>query len=63
MSRTCDICGKKPAFGNNVSHANNATKRRWNVNVQNIRIINNNSPKKAKVCTRCIRTGKITKAI
>lgn len=62
MAATCEICGKGPSFGNNVSHANNKTKRRWNPNLQNVRAIQKNgSVKKIKVCSRCIRTGAITK--
>ncbi|OGP13790.1 MAG: 50S ribosomal protein L28 [Deltaproteobacteria bacterium GWA2_54_12] len=62
MAATCEICGKGPSFGNNVSHANNKTKRRWNPNLQNVRAIQKNgSVKKIKVCSRCIRTGSITK--
>lgn len=62
MAATCEICGKGPSFGNNVSHANNKTKRRWNPNLQNVRAIQKNgSVKKIKVCSRCIRTGAVTK--
>lgn len=63
MAATCEICGKGPSFGNNVSHANNKTKRRWNPNLQSVRAIQKNgSVKKIKVCSRCIRTGSVTKA-
>ncbi|MFQ5561589.1 MAG: 50S ribosomal protein L28 [Nitrospinota bacterium] len=63
MSKKCDICGKKPSFGNNVSHAHNTTRRRWNVNLQNVKIVKNNVPRKATVCTRCIRSDKVVKAV
>jgi large subunit ribosomal protein L28 len=63
MAATCEICGKGPSFGNNVSHANNKTKRRWNPNLQSVRAIKKNgSVRKIKVCSRCIRTGAVTKA-
>ncbi|MEK6531469.1 MAG: 50S ribosomal protein L28 [Deltaproteobacteria bacterium] len=62
MAYTCEICKKSPAFGNNVSHANNKTKRRWNPNLQKVRISLDGKVKKANVCTRCIRTGSIVKA-
>ncbi|CAG1065178.1 50S ribosomal protein L28 [uncultured bacterium] len=63
MAATCEICGKGPSFGNNVSHANNKTKRRWNPNLQSVRAIQKNgSVRKIKVCSRCIRTGAVTKA-
>jgi large subunit ribosomal protein L28 len=62
MSARCEICGKGPIFGNNVSHAHNVTKRRWNPNLQRIRIVVQGTPKRARVCTSCIRDGKIIKA-
>lgn len=62
MSRKCEICGKAPSFGNSVSHANNKTRRRWNPNIQKVKILVNNAPKSAKVCTRCIKGGKVQKA-
>jgi len=62
LSRKCDICGKGPQFGHKISHAHNVTKRKWYPNIQNIRIIVNGQPKKAKVCTQCIKSGKIQKA-
>lgn len=62
MSMKCDICSKGPQFGNRVSHANNRTKRRFNPNLQRVHAIVNNAPCHLKVCTRCIKAGKITKA-
>jgi len=63
MARVCDICGKKPLVGNNVSHANNKTKRRWNVNLRSVKaVLDSGSTKKLRVCTRCIRSGRVKKA-
>ena len=62
MAATCDICGKGPVYGNNVSHANNKTRRRWNVNLQPVRAVRNGQVKKIKACSRCIRSGAIIKA-
>ena len=62
MSRVCYTCGKGPAVGNNVSHANNKTKRRWLPNLQAVRIIENGEVKRVRVCGRCIKSGKIQKA-
>ena len=62
MAKVCDICGKGPATGNNVSHANNKSRRRWLPNLQNIRVLINGVAKRVKVCTTCIRSGKIQKA-
>lgn len=62
MSRICAICGKKPLTGNNVSHAHNVTKRRFNPNLQRVRAVLNGRTKKIKVCTSCIKSGKVIKA-
>ena len=61
MARTCDICGKGVQHGQNVSHAHNVTKRRWEVNLQTVRALVEGRPKRIRACTRCIRTGAITK--
>jgi large subunit ribosomal protein L28 len=63
MSKICEICGKGPSFGNNVSHANNKTSRTWLPNLQKIKAVRNGSVKTIKVCTRCIRSGHVTKAL
>jgi large subunit ribosomal protein L28 len=63
MSRQCSICGKKPATGNNVSHAHNLTKRRWLPNLQKIRVEINGKVRKAYVCTSCIRSGAAKKVV
>ena len=62
MAKMCAICGKKPAVGNNVSHAHNKTRRRWLPNLQNVRALINGVAKRVKVCTNCIRSGKVQKA-
>lgn len=61
MARKCEICGKGPVYGNNVSHANNKTRRRWNPNLQRVHVIQNATRKHIHVCTRCIRSNKIQK--
>ncbi len=63
MSWKCEICGKGPLYGNNVSHANNKTKRRWMPNLQRVRAVINGKPKRIRVCTSCIKKGKIQKAV
>ncbi len=62
MSKICEICGKKPMTGCNVSHAHNVTKRKFYPNLQRVRILLNGQVKKANVCTNCIKAGAITKA-
>jgi len=62
MSRVCDVCGKRPLVGMNVSHAHNRNKRRSLPNLQSVRAQTPKGVKRMKVCTRCIRSGKIQKA-
>ncbi|MBL7179563.1 MAG: 50S ribosomal protein L28 [Pseudomonadota bacterium] len=62
MSKMCEICGKKPMSGHNVSHAHNVTKRRFNPNLQKVRTIQNGRVKRLRVCTSCIKSGHVVKA-
>ena len=62
MAKMCEVCGKKPVFGNNVSHAHNITPRRWLPNLQNVRVQVGGAVQRMSVCTRCIRSGKVQKA-
>ncbi len=59
----CSVCGKKRASGNNVSHANNKTKRVFMPNLQRVRIQAGHGTRRLHVCTRCLRSGKIKKAV
>ena len=62
MSKVCQICGKRPQVGHNVSHAGNRTKRRWLPNLQKVRcLLPNGQVKRIRVCTKCIKAGKIRK--
>ena len=63
MAKVCDICGKKPIFGNRVSHANNKTPRRWVPNLRPVRALVNGVPKRLEVCASCIKAGKVTKNV
>ncbi len=63
MAKVCEICGKKPMFGNNVSHANNITKRRFMPNLQKVRALVEGTPKRLTVCTSCLKAGKVTKNV
>jgi len=62
MARMCEICGKKPMVGNNVSHAHNLTKRRFNPNLQRVRAMQGGRVKRISVCTNCIKSGSVIKA-
>jgi large subunit ribosomal protein L28 len=63
MSKVCAICGKKPGFGNSRSHSMVATKRRFNPNLQRVRVILDGHATRAYVCTRCLKAGKVQKAV
>jgi large subunit ribosomal protein L28 len=62
MAQVCDICGKGPRSGNNISHAHNVTKRRWNINLRPVRARVGGSNRRIRVCTACLRSGKVVKA-
>ncbi len=61
MAKVCEICGKGPQFGHRVSHAHNLTNRRWNPNLQQVRAVINGTNRKIRVCTQCIKSGKVQK--
>lgn len=62
MARICAVCGKGPTTGYHVSHANNRVKRRWYPNLQTVRVLVEGTPRRIRVCTRCIRSNRIAKA-
>ncbi|PYO95555.1 MAG: 50S ribosomal protein L28 [Gemmatimonadetes bacterium] len=62
MARVCEICGKGPITGHNVSHANNKTPRRWYPNLQRVRVVVNGVVKRIRVCTQCIKSNRVAKA-
>jgi large subunit ribosomal protein L28 len=62
MAQICEICGKKPVFGNTISHAHNVARRRWNVNLRPVRAQIKGATKRIRVCTSCLRSGKVVKA-
>lgn len=61
MSRVCEICGKGPLVGYNVSHAHNKTKKRWYPNLQKVRAVRNGQTVRLRVCTSCIKSGAVVK--
>ena len=63
MARVCSVCGKGPASGNSVSHANNRSKRRWLPNLQTVKILDEKGERRrVQVCTSCLAAGKVKKA-
>ena len=63
MAHVCEICNKRPMSGMNVSHSHVKTKRRWYPNIQRVRAIVDGEVKRVNVCTRCLRSGKVQRAI
>ena len=63
MAKVCSSCGKGPSFGNSRSHSMVATKRRFDPNLQRVRVLLNGKPSRAYVCTRCLKGGKVQKAL
>ena len=62
MAKRCEICGKGPVVGRNISHAHNVTPRRFEPNLQRVRALVNGGIRRLRVCTRCLRSNKIVKA-
>lgn len=62
MAKRCEVCGKSPVVGRTISHAHNVSSRRFEPNLQRVRAMVNGGIKRLRVCTRCLRSGKVTKA-
>ncbi len=62
MARSCEICGKGSMTGNRISHAHNVSKRLWHPNLRSVRALVNGHTKRMSVCSRCLRSGKVSKA-
>jgi large subunit ribosomal protein L28 len=62
MAKQCEICGKSPVVGRQVSHAHNVSSRRFEPNLQTVRANINGGTRRIRVCTRCLRSGKVVKA-
>ena len=62
MARRCQLTGKGPRSGHNVSHSNRKSNRRFNPNIQKVRaVLENGTHRRVRVCTRCLRSGKVKK--
>lgn len=63
MARVCEVCGKGVMTGMQISHSHIRTKKKWVPNLQKVKAIVNGTPKRITVCTRCLRSGKVKRAI
>jgi large subunit ribosomal protein L28 len=61
VAQRCDICGKGAQFGNRISHAHNVTHRRFRPNLRSVRALVGKTHTRVRVCTRCLRSGKVVK--
>ncbi|NLX61065.1 MAG: 50S ribosomal protein L28 [Tissierellia bacterium] len=63
MASKCDVCGKEKMFGNNVSFSNKKNRRSWSPNIRRVKAVVNGSTKRINVCTRCLRSGRVERAL
>ncbi len=63
MANFCEACCKGKQSGFNVSHSNLKTKRTWKPNIQRVKAIVKGEAKKVNICTRCLRSGRIRRAV
>lgn len=63
MARACEICGKSTTTGNQISHSHRKTRRRWLANLQRLRILVGTSPRRTYVCTACLKSGRVRRAL
>jgi large subunit ribosomal protein L28 len=63
MASVCEICGRHPGFGMKVSHSHRRSNRRWNPNVQRVRAVVNGVSRRVNVCTKCLKAGKVQRAV
>lgn len=63
MAYKCEVCGKEPVSGHQISHSHRRSKRVFAPNIQRIRAMVKGTPKRISVCTRCLRSGKVTRAV
>lgn len=62
MAAVCEVCGKRPFFGMQVSHSHRRSPRRWNPNVQRVRVVVDGTPRRLYACTACLKAGKVVRA-
>lgn len=63
MAKVCEVCGKGTISGNIITHSDRKIRRTWKPNIRRIRVVENGTSKRKSVCTRCLRSGKVQRAI
>lgn len=63
MSKVCEMCGKGKVFGNNVTFSNKKNSRSWSPNIRRVKAVVKGSTKRINVCTRCLRSGYVERAL
>ena len=63
VNKKCDICGKAVSFGIKISHSHRRSNRSWKPNVQRVKAVVNGTSKRIHACTRCLRSGKVNRAV
>lgn len=63
MARQCVICDKQTVTGNSVSHSNRKSRRVWQANLQRVRIMRDGTPQRVYVCTKCLKSGRVVRAV
>ncbi|MBE7023290.1 MAG: 50S ribosomal protein L28 [Clostridia bacterium] len=59
----CEICGKELKFGIKVSHSHRRANRTWKPNIRRVRAVVDGTPKRVYACSRCLRSGKVQRAV
>ncbi len=63
MAKVCEVCSKGKVFGNKISFSNRKSSRSWSPNLRRVKAVVNGSPKRINVCTRCLRSGYVERAL
>ena len=63
VARVCEICNKGKVSGNKISHSNRHSRRTWEPNLKRVKAVVNGTIKRINVCTRCLRSGKVKRAL
>jgi large subunit ribosomal protein L28 len=63
VAKKCDVCGKGVVVGMKLSHSHIRTKRTWEPNLQRVRALVDGKPQRIRVCTRCLRSGRVVRAV